>query len=192
MILRYKQAYQTLKDLKIEIEHLQHLLEQARHRLTRDFEHWYVNVYLPTEARESADADVMKKLRGCGTDSGVSQYLDDEFGRSSVTSSPSTSTPNLFPSSSAPSLGNSTPAPPTRRTTNPSPYRPDLDTLTAPQIGATAASAARRAQDLLDKIDAGKKASSAPDLFMPKTSLPWESALPVCSGLHRCVRSVHY
>jgi hypothetical protein len=25
---------------------LQHLLEHARHRLTRDFEHWYVHVYL--------------------------------------------------------------------------------------------------------------------------------------------------
>jgi hypothetical protein len=31
--------------MKIEIEHLQHLLEQARTRLTRDFEYWYVNVY---------------------------------------------------------------------------------------------------------------------------------------------------
>ncbi|KNC96077.1 uncharacterized protein SPPG_08467 [Spizellomyces punctatus DAOM BR117] len=46
---RYKAAYQQLKDLKIEIEHLQHLLEQARHRLTRDFEYWYIHVYLATE-----------------------------------------------------------------------------------------------------------------------------------------------
>ncbi|TPX61137.1 hypothetical protein SpCBS45565_g07339 [Spizellomyces sp. 'palustris'] len=46
---RYKAAYQQLKDLKIEIEHLQHLLEQARHRLTHDFEYWYINVYLVTE-----------------------------------------------------------------------------------------------------------------------------------------------
>jgi hypothetical protein len=36
--------------LKREIEHLQHLLEHARHRLTRDFEHWYVNVYLDDSA----------------------------------------------------------------------------------------------------------------------------------------------
>ncbi|KAJ3088300.1 hypothetical protein HK102_009066 [Quaeritorhiza haematococci] len=43
----YKQSYQQLKDLKIEIEHLQHLLEQARLRMTRDFEHWYVSVYQP-------------------------------------------------------------------------------------------------------------------------------------------------
>lgn len=48
-VTRYKDAYQQLKDLKLEIEHLQHLLEQARHRLTRDFEHWYINVYLATE-----------------------------------------------------------------------------------------------------------------------------------------------
>ena len=32
----------------MEIEHLQHLLEHARTRLTRDFEHWYVHVYLET------------------------------------------------------------------------------------------------------------------------------------------------
>eukprot|EP00842_Homolaphlyctis_polyrhiza_P004252 jgi/Hompol1/4828/HPOL_003988-RA len=48
-VAKYKQAYESLKDMKLEIEHLQHLLEQARHRLTRDFEHWYINVYLPTE-----------------------------------------------------------------------------------------------------------------------------------------------
>ena len=49
---RYKTSYQQLKDLKIEIEHLQHLLEHARHRLTRDFEHWYINVYLETSQDE--------------------------------------------------------------------------------------------------------------------------------------------
>lgn len=42
----YKTSYQQLKDMKMEIEHLQHLLEQARVRLTRDFEHWYLNVYM--------------------------------------------------------------------------------------------------------------------------------------------------
>ncbi|KAJ3105594.1 Kinesin- protein 6 [Phlyctochytrium planicorne] len=45
-VSKYKEKYQRLKDLKMEIEHLQHLLEQARVRLTRDFEHWYLNVYL--------------------------------------------------------------------------------------------------------------------------------------------------
>ncbi|TPX57666.1 hypothetical protein PhCBS80983_g03680 [Powellomyces hirtus] len=49
---RYKEAYQQLKELRLEIEHLQHLLEQARHRLTRDFEHWYINVYLATKEAE--------------------------------------------------------------------------------------------------------------------------------------------
>ncbi|KAJ3149855.1 Kinesin- protein 6 [Geranomyces michiganensis] len=52
---QYKHAYQQLKELKLEIEHLQHLLEQARHRLTRDFEHWYANVYLPTAAEEARE-----------------------------------------------------------------------------------------------------------------------------------------
>ncbi|KAJ3149071.1 Kinesin- protein 6 [Geranomyces variabilis] len=55
---QYKHAYQQLKDLKLEIEHLQHLLEQARHRLTRDFEHWYANVYLPTAAEEAKEANI--------------------------------------------------------------------------------------------------------------------------------------
>jgi hypothetical protein len=41
-------SYGQLKESKIEIEHLQHLLEHARTRLTRDFEHWYVHVYLET------------------------------------------------------------------------------------------------------------------------------------------------
>ncbi|KAL2914503.1 hypothetical protein HK105_206070 [Polyrhizophydium stewartii] len=56
-VAKYKQAYQTLKDLKLEIEHLQHLLEQARHRLTRDFEHWYINVYVA-----AADQDVPSSM----------------------------------------------------------------------------------------------------------------------------------
>ncbi|KAJ3176997.1 Kinesin- protein 6 [Geranomyces variabilis] len=55
---QYKHAYQQLKELKLEIEHLQHLLEQARHRLTRDFEHWYANVYLPTAAEEAKEANI--------------------------------------------------------------------------------------------------------------------------------------
>ncbi|KAJ3257397.1 Kinesin- protein 6 [Boothiomyces macroporosus] len=45
LILEYKSSYQSLKELKAEIEHLQHLLEQARIRMTRDFEAWYVEVY---------------------------------------------------------------------------------------------------------------------------------------------------
>ena len=36
----------------MEIEHLQHLLEHARIRLTRDFEHWYVHVYLESSQEE--------------------------------------------------------------------------------------------------------------------------------------------
>jgi hypothetical protein len=46
---RYKHSYEQLKELKAEIEHLQYLLEHARHRLTRDFEHWYVNVYMDSD-----------------------------------------------------------------------------------------------------------------------------------------------
>ena len=58
-ISQYRGAYQQLKDLKLEIEHLQHLLEQARHRLTRDFEHWYINVYLATQEPISSEENEM-------------------------------------------------------------------------------------------------------------------------------------
>jgi hypothetical protein len=48
----YKSSYQLLKDQKLEIEHLHHLLDQARHRLTRDFEHWFDTVYMPTSSQQ--------------------------------------------------------------------------------------------------------------------------------------------
>ncbi|KAI8807854.1 kinesin-like protein KIF6-like protein [Cladochytrium replicatum] len=62
LVKRYKDSYQQLKELKQEIDHLQHLLEQARHRLTRDFEHWYVTVYfavdaVPRDRSQSAQTD---------------------------------------------------------------------------------------------------------------------------------------
>ncbi|KAJ3298827.1 Kinesin- protein 6 [Rhizoclosmatium sp. JEL0117] len=59
-VAAYKQAYQNLKDLKIEIEHMQHLLEQARIRLSRAFEQWYENVYQtsPKASKEDSDRDI--------------------------------------------------------------------------------------------------------------------------------------
>ena len=36
----YKEAFEGLRELKHEIEHLQMLLEQSRARLQRDFEQW--------------------------------------------------------------------------------------------------------------------------------------------------------
>lgn len=52
LVTQYKDSYTQLKEFKIEIEHLQHLLEAARKRLTRDFEHWYENVYEETAEME--------------------------------------------------------------------------------------------------------------------------------------------
>ena len=60
-VVKYKDSYQKLKEMKIEIEHLQHLLEQARHRLTRDFEHWYMNVYLAAEEPETHQPEGVKR-----------------------------------------------------------------------------------------------------------------------------------
>ena len=37
----YKEGFAKLKELKSEIEHLQHLLEQSRRKLQQDFEGWY-------------------------------------------------------------------------------------------------------------------------------------------------------
>ena len=37
----YKEGFAKLKELKGEIEHLQHLLEQSRRRLQQDFETWF-------------------------------------------------------------------------------------------------------------------------------------------------------
>ena len=51
-ITEYKQVYSRLRDFKTEVEHLQHLLEQGRIRMTRDFEAWYVEVYKASEEEE--------------------------------------------------------------------------------------------------------------------------------------------
>jgi kinesin family protein 6/9 len=38
----YKSAFNRLKELKVEIEHLQLLLEQSRKRLQKDFDGWFL------------------------------------------------------------------------------------------------------------------------------------------------------
>lgn len=42
---KYQKSYKHLKEMKIEIEHIQHLLEKARYKLTKDFEYWILNNY---------------------------------------------------------------------------------------------------------------------------------------------------
>ena len=37
---RYKESFEQLRNLKKDIEHLQQLLEQSRHKLQGDFEKW--------------------------------------------------------------------------------------------------------------------------------------------------------
>lgn len=56
IVVNYKTSYQRLKDMKIEIEHLHHLLDQARHRLTRDFENWFETVYLASSNSDYSKA----------------------------------------------------------------------------------------------------------------------------------------
>ena len=43
LLFRFKGLCTQLKTLKTEIEHLQHLLENARLKLQNDFEKWWVN-----------------------------------------------------------------------------------------------------------------------------------------------------
>lgn len=38
---RYKETFNRLRDLKHEIEHMQHLLEMAKVKLMKDFEVWW-------------------------------------------------------------------------------------------------------------------------------------------------------
>lgn len=55
-VKEYKGVMEILRRDKSEIEHLQHLLEQARIRMVRDFEGWYESVYC-TEGVEDSDVD---------------------------------------------------------------------------------------------------------------------------------------
>ncbi len=41
MLFRYKTAFSNLRQLKTEIEHLQHLLEKSKVKLMKDFEIWW-------------------------------------------------------------------------------------------------------------------------------------------------------
>ena len=40
-MFRYKQAFMELRNMKTEIEHLQHLLEKAKVKMMKDFELWW-------------------------------------------------------------------------------------------------------------------------------------------------------
>lgn len=59
LVGEYKASYGVLKDLKAEIEHLQHLLEQGRLRMTRDFEAWYIEVYQANERPYAPQSDLL-------------------------------------------------------------------------------------------------------------------------------------
>ena len=52
----YKEGFAKLKELKAEIEHLQHLLEQSRRKLQSDFEAWYAKQQLCAGAGPPASA----------------------------------------------------------------------------------------------------------------------------------------
>ncbi|KAJ3338898.1 Kinesin- protein 6, partial [Gonapodya sp. JEL0774] len=54
-VARYKSSYASLKSLKMEIDHIHHLLDTARIKLTKDFERWFVTEYLVGKADARPD-----------------------------------------------------------------------------------------------------------------------------------------
>ena len=50
-VTSFKRLYSQLRDLKSEIEHVQHLLQKAKLQLQRDFEQWWTT--LATEGKVS-------------------------------------------------------------------------------------------------------------------------------------------
>ncbi|KAJ3411076.1 Kinesin- protein 6 [Chytridiales sp. JEL 0842] len=60
----YKEAYEGLKEMKGEVEHLQHLLEQGRLRMQRDFEGWYETVYLHGGERSESGGKLVGEEEG--------------------------------------------------------------------------------------------------------------------------------
>ena len=58
----YKDKVTKLKDLKIEIEHLQHLMEQARARIQRDFENYLEATQSLTEWRKDSGREIGDEL----------------------------------------------------------------------------------------------------------------------------------
>ncbi|KAJ3043781.1 Kinesin- protein 6 [Rhizophlyctis rosea] len=167
---RYKEVYQKVKDMKLEIEHIQHLLGQAGHRLRRDFEYWYVNVYLSTESPTATEDNTSDSTYGSASSR-------------STLPSPLVSSTSLTEEREAPSMYGSILSRPSglgdgglsnhnaRRSylsTSSLASQPSEKLLTAPGDGASAVASIKRAQELLDQVERSKSYASAPDLFNPQ------------------------
>ncbi|KAJ3134119.1 Kinesin- protein 6 [Physocladia obscura] len=97
----YKRTYQDLKDLKLEIEHMQHLLEQGRLRLSRAFEQWHDEVYLttlqPLHTEQGMEIDPPSKIPNYVLPRTIETA---EYVRNSVSRPPSSLKAEMQPSSS--------------------------------------------------------------------------------------------
>ena len=58
---RFKEAYHKLKEMKSEVEHMQHLLERAKVQLQKDFEVWWED-----EAKKMRQVSYIKPLTWWG------------------------------------------------------------------------------------------------------------------------------
>lgn len=117
--------------MKIEIEHLHHLLDQARLRLTRDFEHWYATVYLATAAAPS--------LFGSGEDlhmNRLRESTNSSISLLSTTTANTTTSTSTTTSAAAATLGRSDSG------KHGFDYKGSSDSLSAPNNGASIASKA--------------------------------------------------
>ena len=150
--------------MKLEIEHIQHLLGQAGHRLRRDFEHWYVNVYLATETPTSAAGN-----DDVNSDSAYGSVRSRSALPSPLASSVSEEreVSNGFDRSrsragDAGLLGHAG-----RRSYGSSSSFAGEKQLSAPNDGASAVASIKRAQELLSQLEGSESFASAPDLFHP-------------------------
>ncbi|KAJ3025970.1 UNVERIFIED_CONTAM: Kinesin- protein 6 [Siphonaria sp. JEL0065] len=100
----YKDAYQNLKDLKIEIEHMQHLLEQARMRLSRAFEQWYQNVYSSNPTTDEDDKPENNGVNEAEFHEQLSATLGQPILNSVKDGTPKTNQPSLSPSATEASI----------------------------------------------------------------------------------------
>ncbi|KAJ3055592.1 Kinesin- protein 6 [Rhizophlyctis rosea] len=166
---RYKEVYKKVKDMKLEIEHIQHLLGQAGHRLRRDFEHWYVNVYLATETpTPTTGSDDFTSDSAYGSAQSRSTFLSPRD--SSVSLVDEREGSHGFERSRSRageggSLGHAG-----RRSYGSSSSMMSERNLTAPSDGASAVASIKRAQELLSQLEGSKSFASAPDLFHPSGS----------------------
>ncbi|KAK3093801.1 hypothetical protein FSP39_020407 [Pinctada imbricata] len=96
--LRYKECFNKLRNLKTEIEHLQHLLEKSKVKMMKDFEMWWAEQ--TNKAQESQSTSVRSAWRTpTPQNHGNSIHGNSNHGNPAYLGSPSSSTLSSGPPS---------------------------------------------------------------------------------------------